>query len=165
MNTPTNEQQMNYTFQRVASLCGLRLSFYVTAALLAATFFILVFTTYRTASPLYILLTLALMPSLLRSMLFSGTTEKEKRENTLAFPLFCKKYRYDSASYKAMNLAYLLIFILLAAWHVSYRNFSGDPVYLTALPMGTAVISLLTRLLGTLGYRIYFHRFPLKAMH
>ncbi|MBQ8040549.1 MAG: hypothetical protein IJ274_11905 [Lachnospiraceae bacterium] len=155
---------MNYTFQRVASHCGLRLSYYITATLLILAFLVLIPTEHRSASPLYILLMLAVLPSLLKSMLFSGKNA-QKKENNLAFPLFCKKFHYDSCQYKAMSLSYFLLFILFAAWHISYAfatNVSG-PV--TLLPAGTAAISLLSRILGTIGYRLYFHLFPLKAMH
>lgn len=162
----TTKQEMNLTFQRVAALCGLRLSLYTTAALLAVSFFILVATEYRTASPLYILLFLAVGPSLLHTMLFSSQhSEKKKRENHLAFPLFCEKYRYSYTFYKAMNLAYLFVFILLAAWHISYIGSAGYPSLITVLPMGTAALSLVVRLFGTLGYRFYFHHFPFRAIH
>lgn len=155
---------MNYTFGRVAALCGLRLSYYITAALLAVSFLGLATTEYRTASPLYILLSLALLPTLLKAMLFSGK-QKEKRENELTFPLFCKKYRYDAAMYQAMNLAHLLLVVLFAAWHLSYRLSTDTPALVTSLPTAIAAISLLSRLLGVIGYRLYFHLFPLKAMH
>ena len=155
---------MNYTFQRVAALCGLRLSYYVTAALLGLSFLGLVVTDYKTPSPLYILLSLAVLPSLLEAMFFSGQ-KAEKRENDLSFPLFCKKYRYSSIRYKSMNLAYLLLFILLTAWHISYATSTDLPDFVTHLPVLTAALSLLTRLFGIISYRIYFHFFPLKAMH
>lgn len=152
---------MNYTFHRVAAFCGLRLSYYITAALLALSFLALVATEYRTPSPLYILLTVAILPTLIRSVFFTGKIEK--REN-LEFPLFCKKYRYDPVAYKSMNLAYLLLFILLAAWHISYHSAETLPVFITALPALIAAVSLLTRILAIAGFRFYFHWFPLKAM-
>lgn len=156
---------MNHTFQRVAAFCGLRLSYYITAALLAVAFVGLALTeNYRTASPLYILLTMAVMPAILKSMFFSAKKE-EKRENALAFPLFCKKYHYDLAMYKSMNLAYLLLFILFAAWHISYSLVEAVPSVISSLPALIAALSLLTRILGSIGYRLYFHLFPLKAMH
>lgn len=155
---------MNYTFSRVAALCGLRLSYYITAALLALAFLGLAPTEYRSASPLYILLALAVLPSLLKAMLFSGK-QNEKRENGLAFPLFCKKYRYDAVSYKSMNLACFLLFILLAAWHISYSRVTEIPGLVSALPALIAALSLLVRILASLGYRLYFHLCPLKAMH
>jgi len=153
---------MNYTFSRVAAFCGLRLSYYITAALLAASFLVLTFTEYRIASPLYILLCLAVLPSILKAMLFSKET---KRENELTFPLFCQKYHYNTAIYKAMNLSYFLILILFAAWHFSYTLGSDKPGIITQLPFLLAAASLLVRLLGVIGYRLYFHLFPLKAMH
>lgn len=165
MKTNHDQAAINYTFQRVAALCGLRLSYYLTAALLGFSFLFLAIIEHRSASPLYILLSLALLPSLLKSMLFpADKPQTQKRENTLAFPLFCKKYRYDYPSYKAMNLAYLLTFVLLAAWHISYSQSTDLPTHVTLLPMGIAVLSLLTRLFGTLGYLFYFHFFPEKAM-
>lgn len=154
---------MNHTFWRVAAFCGLRLSYYMTTAMLAIAFFVLALTEYKTASPLYILLTLAVLPSLLKAMFFSNS-KKEKRENDLAFPLFCKKYHYDLVMYKSMNLAYLLLFILFAAWHISYVLAPEAPDLVTLLPSGIAALSLLSRLLGAIGYRLYFHLFPLKAM-
>lgn len=154
---------MNHTIQRVAALCGLRLAYYVTAALLTASFLLLAPTNYRTASPLYILLCLAVLPSLMEAMIFSNT-KKRKRENDNSLPLFCKKYRYNNTKYQSMNLAYLLLFLLLAVWHISYTAAVELPAYVTSLPMLTAVASLLTRFLGMLGYRLYFRFFPLKAM-
>ncbi|MBP3569826.1 MAG: hypothetical protein J6K04_11765 [Lachnospiraceae bacterium] len=153
---------MNETFQRVAALCGLRLSYYVTSALLATVFFLLAFTTYRTASPLYILLLYAVLPALMKAMFFS---KKTKRENDLAFPLFRKKYRYTTETYQSMNLAYLLNLLLFAAWHISYMPYPEYPVLIRLLPSALAAASLFTRFTGTIGYRIYFHWFPLKAMH
>ena len=70
---------MNYTFSQVASFCGLRLSYYSTAALIAISFLILAPTQFRTASPLYILLTMAVLPSVVKVLFFSST-QKEKRE-------------------------------------------------------------------------------------
>lgn len=162
-STNKGEKIMNYTFHRVASFCGLRLSYYLTAALLATAFFILVPTDYKTASPLYILLSLAVMPSIIKSIFFS-TSQTEKRENDLSFPLFCKKYHYDFAMYKSMNIAYLLLFVLLAAWHISYSSGDGIPVLITLLPALIATISLFSRILGVVGYRLFFRFFPLKAM-
>lgn len=155
---------MNYTFGRVAAFCGLRLSYYTTAAALGFVFLALVPTEYRTASPLYILLALAVLPSVIRAMFFSSQQEK-KRENNLAFPLFCKKYHYNFVMQKSMNLAYLLLFVLFAAWHISYSLNENYPAIITALPTLLAAISLLVRIVGVIGYRLYFHLFPLKAMH
>ncbi len=161
----TNDSLMRYTFQRVAAQCGLRLAYYMTAAMLAIEFLLLTVTKYRTASPLYILLVLAVLPSLLHSMLFSPEKQKNtKRENALPFPLFCKKYRYNASFHNAMNLTYFLLFLLLVAWHFSYSLTPGAPMLIRMLPAGTAFLSLLARLLGTLGYRLYFDLFPLKAM-
>ena len=155
---------MNYTFGRVAAHCGLRLSYYITAGMLALAFLGLVLTGYVTPSPLYILLTLAVLPGILKTMLYSNAP-KNKRENDVAFPLFCKKYHYDFVSYKAMNLAYLLLFILFAAWQFSYSLHTAVPDAIAALPALLAGASLLTRILAVIGYRLYFHLFPLKAMH
>ncbi len=152
---------MNYTFSQVASHCGLRLSYYTTAALVAITFLVLVFAEHTTVSPLYILLCMAVLPSLLKAMFFSKET---KRENELAFPLFRKKYRYNTENHKAMNLAYLLTLLLFAAWHISYLPHPETPTLIRLLPSLSASISLFLRLIAVIGYRIYFHLFPLKAM-
>lgn len=154
---------MNYTFSRVAAFCGLRLSYYSTAALLAIAFFSLALTKYRTPTPLYILLTIAVLPSLLEAMFFSN--KKEKKEKAVAFPLFCQKYRYNQTKFASMKLAYLLLFVLLAAWHISYASGTDMPLFIRMLPTILAAASLLLRILITLGYRLYFHLFPLKAMH
>ena len=53
---------MNHTFSRVAAFCGLSLSYYITAALLAPAFVVLALTGYRSATPLYILLAMAVSP-------------------------------------------------------------------------------------------------------
>ena len=153
---------MNYTFSRVAAFCGLRLSYYSTAALLTLIFLVLALTEYRTPTPLYILFTMAFLPSITEAMFFSN--HKEKRENP-EFPLFCKKYKYDQIKFSSMKIAYVLLFVLLAAWHISYTNYSIDSVLIPKLPAILAAIALLIRILGTLGYRLYFQLFPFKAMH
>ena len=135
---------MNHTFSRVSAFCGLRLSYYTTAALLAVAFLVLAMSEYRTPSPLYILLTLAVLPSLLKAMLFSSPKAKE-RESDLAFPLFCKKYKYEVIQYKSMNAAYLLLFLLLAAWQISYSPAKGAPDPVAFLPSFIAALSLLVR--------------------
>ena len=154
---------MNNTFSRVAALCGLRLSYYVTAAMLAIAFLVFALTGYQTASPLYILLTLAVLPSLVKSI-FISNQNKEKNKVPAAYPLFCKKYHYSAAQYKVMSIAYLFILILLAAWHISYFSATALPAPIPRIPSLIAALSLLTRILGVLGYRLYFHLFPLKAM-
>jgi len=153
---------MNYTFSRVASLCGLRLSYYSTAAMLAISFLALALTEYRTASPLYILLTMAVLPSIMKTLFFSSA-HKEKRESALAFPLFCKKYNYSTVLSKTMNISYLFLFILLSAWMLSYSK-STAPFLVRRLPVLITGFSLLIRILGVIGYRLYFHLFPTKAM-
>jgi len=65
------------------------------------------------------------------------------------------------AYYKAF---YLLLFVLLAAWQISYIN-SNVPALIRNLPAFLAAASLLIRILGIAGYRLYFYLFPLKAMH
>jgi len=154
---------MNYTFGQVAALCGLRLSYYISSAFLGISFFILALTEFRTPSPLYILLAMAVLPSAIKAIFFSPDKEK-KRENATAFPLFCKKYNYDILQYKSMNIAYLCFFVLLAAWQISYSSLDTLPVLVKRLPALIAACSLLIRILGALGYRLYFHMFPLKAM-
>lgn len=153
---------MDYTFSRVAALCGLRLSYYITAALLGISFLLLVPTEFRTPSPLYILLALAVLPSLTKTLFYSSS-QKEKRENTTAFPLFCKKYKYDFIRYKSMNISYFLLFVLLSAWIISYNQNTAS-AYVRYIPVLITCISLITRILGVTGYRLYFHLFPLRAM-
>lgn len=152
---------MTSIMQRVAAYCGLRLSYYITAGLLTLIFFCLVPTEYRTATPLYILLMLAVLPSLVSAIFYPH--KKEKRENDSAFPLFCKKYHYNLIMHKSMNIAYLLLFILFAAWHISYLH-TETAAIIEYLPVLTASLSLLIRIFGVIGYRLYFHFFPLRAM-
>jgi len=155
---------MNHTFGQVAAHCGLRLSYYITTALLCISFFILVITSYRTPTPLYILLVAAVAPSVIKTLL-TGNKKQQKRENAVAFPLFCKKYKYDAVLYQSMNISYLLLFILFAAWQISYSRSTSLPVLIYRLPVLLAAISLCIRILGTIGYLLYFRLFPLKAMH
>ena len=70
---------MNYTFSRVAAFCGLRLSYYSTAGLLVLIFLLLIPTEYQTPTPIYILFSMAILPSVAEAMFFSN--HKEKREN------------------------------------------------------------------------------------
>ena len=55
------------------------------------------------------------------------------------------------------------LFVMLFAWNISYIG-SSYPEYITNLPFFVGCISLLLRLVITIGYRIYFYCFPLKAM-
>ena len=71
---------MNHTFSRVAAFCGLRLSYYITAALLAITFIVLILTGYRSATPVYILLIMAVLPSVIEAVFFSKHNEKRREE-------------------------------------------------------------------------------------
>ena len=154
---------MNNTFRKVASFCGLRVSYYTTAALLAIAFLCLIPTAYLTASPLYILLSLAVLPSVIKAMLFSSDKNK-KREHSLAYPLFCKKFHYDYVSYRSMSISYLLLFILFGAWHISYASQAEMPALIRNLPLLLGSSSLLIRLLAVSGYWFYFRVFPLRAM-
>ncbi len=154
---------MNNTFRKVASLCGLRLSYYTTAALLAIAFLSLIPTMYRTPSPLYILLSLAVLPSVVKALFFSAPKNK-KKEYTLAYPLFCKKYHYDFITYRSLRISYLLIFVLFAAWHISYVTSPDTPAIIRCLPALLGSVSLLVQIFAIWGYRLYFHFFPLHAM-
>lgn len=153
---------MNYTFSRVAAFCGLRFSYYSTAALLAIVFLALALTGYRTATPIYILLTMAVLPSIAETLFYSK--HKEKRENNLSFPLFSKKYHYSHCKFSAMKTAYLLLFVLFAAWHISYTGHTTVPAFIRIVPTILAATSLLLRILATLGFRLYFRLFPVEAM-
>lgn len=154
---------MNYTFSRVAAFCGLRMSYYITAVIIGIVFVILAFAGYRTATPIYILLSMAVFPSVTEALFFPA--HKKKRENDLSFPLFCAKYHYNEIKFKSMKIAYLLLFILLAAWHISYTGHTTAPAFIRTLPVILAAVSLLLRILVTLGYRVYFRFFPFKAVH
>ena len=75
---------MNHTFSRVAAFCGLRLSYYITAALLAPAFVVLALTGYRSATPLYILLAMAVSPSVIEAIFFSKRQSKERKRITIS---------------------------------------------------------------------------------
>jgi len=154
---------MNNTFRKVASFCGLRLSYYTTAALLAITFLVLIPTAYISASPLYILLSLAILPSAVKAMFFSSEKYK-KKEYALAYPLFCKKYHYTFITYQSMQISHLLLFVLFAAWHISYASQTDAPAFIQSLPLLLGSSSLLTRIFATVGYWLYFRLFPIRAM-
>ena len=158
----TNSNDKNYIFRKVAALCGLRISLYITLVLLTISFLGLIFSGYRTTSPLYILIFGAILPEWIQMVVFPDSDKK--KEPKLPFPLFCKKYHYSLKRHKAMNLACLIVFIMLGAWHISYWNNTSLPAFVTALPSLIAIINLVTRLLITIAYHIYFTYFPLKAM-
>lgn len=154
---------MNNTFCKVASFCGLRFSYYATAAMLTVIFLTLIVTGYISASPLYILLTMAVLPSVIKALFFSPD-KKKKKEYALAYPLFCKKYHYNTIAYRSMNISYLLTFVLIAAWHIACVSQIGLPAIVRNLPFLLGGCSLLLRILAVLYYRLYFHFFPLRAM-
>lgn len=155
----------NYIFRKVAALCGLRISLYITLVLLILSFLVLNFTGYRTASPFYIIVFATILPEWIQMVVFpEPDNKKEKRENKLPFPLFCKKYRYTIRYHKAMNLTNIILFLMLGAWHISYHNTNTLPTLVTIIPLSIAIINLLTRLLTNIIYQFYFTYFPLKAM-
>lgn len=155
----------NYIFRKVAALCGLRISLYITLALLTISFLALILTEYRTASPLYILVFGAILPEWIQMVIFQEpTNKKEKRENKLPFPLFCQKYHYTIKRHKSTNLACIVLFFMLGAWHIAYRHNTSLPSLVASLPSLIAGINLITRLFTTIAYQIYFTYFPLKAM-
>ena len=154
---------MNTTLGRVAAHCGLRIAYYSAAALLGVSFLFLAYTKYRTESPLYILIVLAVMPSFFKSLLVN-TSGKNKEKDVSQLPLFCKKYKYDYVSYRSMNISFFLLFILLAAWQFSYSSDGTVPACIRFLPCLTSVLCLLIRIISGICYRLYFTLFPLKAM-
>ncbi len=160
MNMNSNDK--NYIFGKVAALCGLRISLYITLVLLIISFLGLIFMGYRTASPFYILIFGAILPEWIQMVVFPES--EKKRENKLPFPLFCQKYHYTIKYHKSMNLSCFVLFLMLGAWHISYINSTSLPTIVTSLPALIAILNLATRLLTTIAYQIYFTYFPLKAM-
>ena len=155
----------HYIFQKVAALCGLRISLYITIALLILSFLVLNFTGYRTASPFYITVFAAILPEWIQMVVFpEDNNKKEKREPKLPFPLFCQKYNYTTKRHKSTSLACLVLFFMLGAWHISYMNHTSLPKIITVIPSSIAIINLITRLFTTIAYQIYFTHFPFKAM-
>lgn len=165
MQTDKKTTEMHALFRQVAAFCGLRLSYYLTEAIVAILFFMLVLTENRTVSPLYIVLSALVMPSIIKAMLFpeEQKKQKKKKESSSPLPLFCKKYRYDATMHTSFRIAYLILFIMLLAWRVSYLN-SQKPDWIILLPIWTGGISLILRLGISMGYQIYFRHFPMKAM-
>ena len=160
MNTTNNSN--NYIFRKVAGLCALRISRYITLILLIMSFLILNFTGYRTASPFYILVFATILPEWIQMVVFPE--EHNTKESKLPFPLFCKKYRYSIRYHKSMNLFNIILFLMLGAWHISYYSNNTLPTIVTVIPISIAIINLSTRLFANIIYQIYFTYFPLKAM-
>ena len=99
----------NYIFRKVAGLCALRISRYITLVLLIMSFLILNLTGYRTASPFYILVFTTILPEWIQMVVFPEEhNKKEKKESKLPFPLFCKKYSYTIRYHKSMNLSNII---------------------------------------------------------
>ena len=157
-NTPNSN---HYIFQKVAALCGLRISLYITITLLILSFLVLNFTGYRTASPFYIIVFAAILPEWIQMVVFPENTKKKEK---LPFPLFCEKYRYTTRFHKSMNLASIILFLMLGAWHISYHINNTLPIIITMIPLSIAIINIMIRLFTTIIYQIYFIYFPLKAM-
>lgn len=163
MSADTTAKKMELLFLRVAAYRGLILSGYVLSVLLALSFLCLLFTEYKTPSPLYLLFLYSVLPYLIRTLL-EQRAAKQKKEEECLFPLFCHKYHYSKLRHTAASISYLTAFFLLGAWHFSYAFHSGAPTLLCRLPACIAAVSLFVRLAATVGYRIYFRRNPLAAM-
>ena len=99
MNQKNNSN--DYILKKVASLCGLRISLYITLALLIISFLTLNLTGYRTASPFYIMVFATILPEWIQMVVFpESDNKKKKRENQLPFPLFCEKVALDLLVYQ-----------------------------------------------------------------
>lgn len=162
MSDDAAAKKMDLLFYRVAAYRGLTISGYVLSALLALSFLCLVFTEYKTPSPLYLLFLYSVLPYLLRTLLEQRASAQKKEEPF--FPLFCRKYHYSKLRHTAASISYLIAFCLLGAWHLSYVFFPGKPDLVCRLPAFIAAVSLLVRLISTVCYRIYFRKDPLRAM-
>mgnify|MGYP003309528693 CR=1 FL=1 len=68
----------HYIFQKVATLCGLRISLYITIALLILSFLVLNFSGYRTASPFYITVFAAILPEWIQMVVFPENNNKKE---------------------------------------------------------------------------------------
>ena len=158
------KQNTSYNIvSRVASFCGLRLSLWITAGILFLLFVVLSLSGYRTATPLYILLTCLLLPSLIHGAAFGQDNKKKEQERALPLPLFRKKYQYNSTKHICANISYLIVVLMFAVWHISCQGMDS-PAFFTRIPISIALFSLFLRLIITISYRIYFQYFPLKAM-
>jgi len=159
------EKNTNYNIvSQVAAYCSLRISLFATAGILSLLFLYLALNGYRTGTPLYILLTCLLLPSLIHGAAFGQNNKKENRDHTLPLPLFRKKYQYSSTKHICANISYLIVILMFAAWHLSFRG-KDVPDFIASMPSVIAILSFFLRIAATVGYRLYFHFFPIKAMH
>lgn len=156
----TDNTQVKSVILRVASFCGLRLSVFSGALLLFVFAFLLVITGNRSASPMYILVAIAVFPYLLRITFFKN----KETEGSLPLPLFRQKHKYTAEKNTTMNLAFFLLVFLLTVWQYSYSKNTGAPPWVTFVPLAILVAVLLCRILATVIYRIYFHFSVLRTM-
>ena len=147
---------------QIAAFCGVRTALRVTAGITCAWFLFLFFHDYRTPTPLYIMLTCMVLPSLIQGAAFSNDTQKKEKEKKLPLPLFRKKYGYDSAKHFCLRLSHTVVILMFAAWHISFR--ASDTSVYSAFPLVAAAGSLLVRIGVTVYYRFYFNYNITNAM-
>lgn len=166
MSKEQTARKMELLFHRVAAYRALVLSGYVLSASLALSYLILLFTEYKTPSPLYLLFLYSILPHLMRALLGQSVSPGQKKEDAMnhMFPLFCKKYHYSERNHQAANISYLIIFLLLCTWRYSYVLHPGSPSTVAGIPVIIAAGSLLIRILLSAGYRFYFCKNPIRAM-
>lgn len=169
MNKSFTKKEMNLCLYRIASFRGLQLSCYHIAIMLVMSFTALLFTESKTVSPIYILLVLGLLPSLVESVAKSRQARREqqnnKRENsTVPFPLLIQKYHYSDNRQTALNFTYIIVLLLIAAWRFNYLLFPVSTQWICDLPVYCIAGSLVSRIVISIGYNMYFRFFPIQSM-
>lgn len=167
MTAVPSKRELNLCLNRLASYRGVVLSCRSLAVMLIVSFLVLAFGSGKTLAPLYIVLTLGLLPPFLSSVISASKRYQNKYGDELSkplFPLLQRKYNFSELRFLSLNLTYIIILLLLLTWRIHYILFPSTSVFLCYLPVFIIGISLLLRILCTVGYLIYFRLFPLHAI-
>lgn len=116
-----------------------------------------------TASPLYILLFLILLPNILS---FAAKDYGEKSQSKLLQNIINeqpfllgtlkKKYKYTKLHYTSNSISYLISIILIGLWQYSFNTQYYLPDYIKYIPAITIASGLAVRLVGIVFYQLKF---------
>ena len=150
---------MKREIRMIANHRALMVSRYFFSILLGIASLYLGFKRYP-VSPLYILLFLNILPSILkyaiqdysqkyrnRLVIAISTEEPFKLENLRT------KYKYSKQVYISNSISYLIAIFLICLWQINYNN-TGIDSAISILPISILSLGLMLRFLSVLLYRI-----------
>ena len=151
----------------IANHRALMLSRYFLSILLGIVSLYLGFLRYP-VSPLYILLFLNILPSIIKYAIHDYSNKNRNHfitaisaEKPFKLENLKAKYKYSKLVYISNSISYLLAIFLLCLWQINYSNTEIDSI-ISILPLSILAAGLMSRFLGLFFYRI---KLPYDLLH